>query len=43
MKDIKAMSPYITGHIKRFGEYIIDLENIPSPIHEIDIKKLIEE
>ena len=43
MKDIKAMSPYMTGHIKRFGEYIIDLENIPSPIHEIDIKKLIEE
>ena len=32
----------MTGHIKRFGEYIIDLESVPNPIHEIDIKKLIE-
>ena len=32
----------MTAHIKRFGEYIIDLETVPSPIHEIDIQKLIE-
>jgi hypothetical protein len=42
MEDVKAMSPYMTGHIKRFGEYIIDLESIPTPIHEIDIKQLIK-
>ena len=42
LHDIKSMSPYMTGHIKRFGEYIIDLESVPSPIHEIDIQKLIE-
>lgn len=32
----------MTAHIKRFGEYIIDLNEIPDPIHEIDIDKIIE-
>lgn len=41
-EDIKVMSPYMTSHIKRFGEYIIDLDEIPQPIHEIDIEKIIE-
>jgi TnpA family transposase len=41
-EDIKAMSPYMTSHIKRFGEYIIDLDEIPAPIHEVDIEKIIE-
>jgi len=42
MADIKAMSPYMTSHIKRFGEYIIDLESTPDPIHKIEIEKIIE-
>lgn len=42
LSDIKSMSPYMTGHIKRFGEYIIDLESVPDPITEIDIEKIIE-
>ena len=42
LEDVKAMSPYMTGHIKRFGEYIIDLESVPDPIHTIDIKNLIK-
>jgi TnpA family transposase len=41
-EDIKVMSPYMTSHIKRFGEYIIDLDDIPQPIHEIDIEKIVE-
>lgn len=41
-EDIKSLSPYMTAHIKRFGEYIIDLNEIPEPIHEIDIEKIIE-
>jgi hypothetical protein len=32
----------MTSHIKRFGEYIIDLDEIPAPIHEVDIEKIIE-
>jgi hypothetical protein len=26
------LSPYLTRHIKRFGEYVLDLENVPPPI-----------
>ena len=29
--DMAALSPYLTRHIKRFGEYYIDLENAPQP------------
>jgi TnpA family transposase len=31
-EDIVLLSPYLTRHIKRFGDYMIDLENIPQPI-----------
>lgn len=31
-EDIVMLSPYLTRHIKRFGDYMIDLENIPQPI-----------
>jgi TnpA family transposase/uncharacterized coiled-coil protein SlyX len=30
--DVAALSPYITRHIKRFGDYVIDLENVPNAI-----------
>lgn len=32
----------MTSHIKRFGEYIIDLNEIPEPISKIDIEEIIE-
>ncbi len=28
-EDIAAMSPYLTQHIKRFGDYFIDLSEPP--------------
>ncbi|HEY8805468.1 MAG TPA: hypothetical protein VIM42_10265, partial [Clostridium sp.] len=28
----EALSPYLTRHIKRFGDYVIDLKNIPNAI-----------
>ena len=31
-EDIVMLSPYLTRHIKRFGDYMIDLENVPQPI-----------
>lgn len=40
--DIKNLSPYMTSHIKRFGEYVIDLDEIPEPINRIDIEEIIE-
>ena len=30
--DVATLSPYLTWHIKRFGDYVIDLENIPNAI-----------
>lgn len=31
-EDVKALSPYITRHIKRFGDYVIDLSSAPRPL-----------
>jgi len=31
-EDVSALSPYITKHIKRFGDYSIDLNNVPKEI-----------
>ena len=30
--DVEALNPYLTRHIKRFGDYVIDLNNIPNDI-----------
>lgn len=32
LNDIAALSPYITKHIKRFGDYYLNIKTIPSPI-----------
>jgi len=31
-EDIACLSPYITEHIKRFGDYTIDMRRVPSKI-----------
>ncbi len=31
-EDVAVMSPYMTGHIKRFGDYLIDVDAVPDPI-----------
>ncbi len=31
-EDVGALSPYLREHIKRFGDYVLDLENIPQPL-----------
>jgi hypothetical protein len=30
---IKALSPFITRHIKRYGDYIVNLQSIPQPLN----------
>jgi TnpA family transposase len=30
--DLKTLSPYLTAHIKRFGDYVVDLSEIPPPL-----------
>jgi TnpA family transposase len=29
---VKRLSPYMTSHIKRFGQYILDIDAIPEPL-----------
>jgi hypothetical protein len=31
-EDVATLSPYVTSHIKRFGDYIIDVDAVPEPI-----------
>jgi hypothetical protein len=32
MRYLAALSPYITRHIKRYGDYVVNLHNIPQPL-----------
>lgn len=31
-EDLAQLSPYMTAHIKRFGDYLIDVETVPEPL-----------
>lgn len=31
-EHLKTLSPYLTAHIKRFGDYVVDLSEIPPPL-----------
>jgi len=31
-EDLKTLSPYLTAHIKRFGDYVVDLNEVPPPL-----------
>lgn len=33
-EDVASLSPYLTSHIKRFGDYFIDMETIPKALDE---------
>ena len=30
-EDVAVLSPYVTSHVKRFGDYLIDVDAIPEP------------
>ena len=32
-EDLSHMSPYITEHLKRFGEYVLDLDRPPANLN----------
>lgn len=36
-QDIKNLSSYMTSHIKRLGEYIIDLESKPEKMSDFNL------
>jgi len=29
---VARFSPYLTGNIKRFGDYVLDMDSIPDPL-----------
>ena len=29
---LATLSPYLTGHLKRYGDFVIDLQSIPAPL-----------
>ena len=35
-EDVAALSPYVTSHVKRFGDYLIDVDLLPEP-YEIEL------
>jgi TnpA family transposase len=32
-EDVACLSPYLTSHIKRFGDYTIDMNAVPPPLN----------
>lgn len=32
-EHLKTLSSYLTAHIKRFGDYVVDLSKIPPPLN----------
>lgn len=41
-QDIRSLSPYLNSHIKRFGEYIIDLDGKSELIVNLDLDKFLK-
>ncbi|PLS84566.1 MAG: hypothetical protein CYG60_17240 [Actinobacteria bacterium] len=31
-EEVSQLSPYLTEHVKRFGDYVVDLETVPDPL-----------
>ena len=40
-EDVAQLSPYLTGHVKRFGDYVIDLESLPGPL-DVEMPALVD-
>jgi TnpA family transposase len=35
--DVATLSPYPTSHLKRFGDYVVDVETTPQPLTDIEL------
>jgi hypothetical protein len=33
-EHLAQLSPYLTRHVKRFGDYLVDLESVPAPLSD---------
>jgi hypothetical protein len=34
-EDVTVLSPYMTSYIKHFGDYLIDLDELPHTLDEV--------
>lgn len=32
-EEVARLSPYLIEHVKRFGNYVVNLETVPEPLH----------
>ena len=35
---VSRLSPYLTGHIRRFGQYVLEMEGKPEPLRPVKVK-----
>ena len=35
---VSRLSPYLTGHIRRFGQYVLDMEHRPEPLRPAKVR-----
>jgi hypothetical protein len=35
--DVATLSPYPTSHLKRFGDYVVDVDTTPQPLTDIEL------
>jgi Tn3 transposase DDE domain len=36
-EDVMALRPYLTAHLKRFGDYVVDLTLLPPPLSDVEL------
>ncbi|BAQ60918.1 mobile element protein [Geminocystis sp. NIES-3708] len=41
-KDVACLSPYLTSHVKRFGDYLLNLAEVPPSLEQFQIGSLLQ-
>ncbi len=41
-KDIACLSPYLTSHVKRFGDYLLNLAEVPPSLEQFQLGSLLQ-
>ena len=41
-KDVAHLSPYLTTHVKRFGDYLLNLAEVPPSLEQFQLGSLLQ-
>ncbi len=41
-KDVASLSPYLTSHVKRFGDYLLNLAEVPPSLEQFQLSSLLQ-